>query len=354
MITTEIKKVYNNEVELTKIYHGTNQIYPPIFDKKIYVGGEFTSFNGFNQKGLVRLNYDGSVDTSYIHSYTDLTYFHIDQLKYNPNNNRIYMLYRASSTHYLSKLGYFTKTTPDTFIGVHSGDPSQQIHHWEINNDNSIDICGYGYNNYKKYTTSTEYDANGFWRVDQDGNFIKSLGDRYNREYLLFGLIPSINNYIYQHTTGTYIVNGYNKYDITSYNPVDFIVDNNSNIYVSSADQGLKKFNTNGQVVSTLSSHNYSKFFHNKENNDMYFTGGYNLLRLNSSGSFSSGSANNNIVSITFDNVNNKIYLGGRFTSYKGVTANGLIRLNFDGTVDTSFNVGTGANNNKIMTILYL
>lgn len=51
---------------------------------------------------------------------------------------------------------------------------------------------------------------------------------------------------------------------------------------------------------------------------------------------------------------NKKIYVGGEFTSFNGFNQNGLIRLNFDGTVDTSFNVGTGADNNKIRTILYL
>jgi uncharacterized delta-60 repeat protein len=39
-----------------------------------------------------------------------------------------------------------------------------------------------------------------------------------------------------------------------------------------------------------------------------------------------------------------KIIVGGSFTTYSGVTANRLIRLNTDGTVDSSFNIGTGFN----------
>jgi hypothetical protein len=45
---------------------------------------------------------------------------------------------------------------------------------------------------------------------------------------------------------------------------------------------------------------------------------------------------------IVFDN--NKIYVGGAFTSYKGVTANRLIRLNLDGSKDTGFVNTTGFN----------
>jgi 3'-phosphoadenosine 5'-phosphosulfate sulfotransferase len=40
-----------------------------------------------------------------------------------------------------------------------------------------------------------------------------------------------------------------------------------------------------------------------------------------------------------------KIYVGGNFITYNGSTSNRIIRLNTDGTVDTSFNVGTGFNN---------
>jgi hypothetical protein len=34
--------------------------------------------------------------------------------------------------------------------------------------------------------------------------------------------------------------------------------------------------------------------------------------------------------------------VGGLFTSYNGTTSNRIIRLNSDGSVDSSFNIGTG------------
>ena len=39
-----------------------------------------------------------------------------------------------------------------------------------------------------------------------------------------------------------------------------------------------------------------------------------------------------------------KLLVAGNFTKYNGVTVNRLIRLNFDGTLDTSFSTGTGFN----------
>lgn len=43
-----------------------------------------------------------------------------------------------------------------------------------------------------------------------------------------------------------------------------------------------------------------------------------------------------------------KIVIGGFFTHYNGVSRNNIVRLNSDGSLDTTFNVGTGFNNNVI------
>jgi hypothetical protein len=73
------------------------------------------------------------------------------------------------------------------------------------------------------------------------------------------------------------------------------------------------------------------------------------IVRLNEDGSidttFDVGSGFNNQVSdIKIDYVNDKIYCVGRFTSYNGVSANRIVRLNMDGSIDSSFNIGTGFN----------
>jgi uncharacterized repeat protein (TIGR01451 family)/uncharacterized delta-60 repeat protein len=52
---------------------------------------------------------------------------------------------------------------------------------------------------------------------------------------------------------------------------------------------------------------------------------------------------NDAVTSIALDS-NQKVIIGGYFTSYNGVEANHVARLNTDGTLDTSFNTGSGAN----------
>jgi len=39
-----------------------------------------------------------------------------------------------------------------------------------------------------------------------------------------------------------------------------------------------------------------------------------------------------------------KILIGGYFTSYNGISANGIARLNTDGSLDASFQIGSGFN----------
>jgi len=73
------------------------------------------------------------------------------------------------------------------------------------------------------------------------------------------------------------------------------------------------------------------------------------IIRLNTDGSidtsFDIGTGfNNTVFSITIQ-PDDKILVGGNFTTYKGITSNRIIRLNIDGSIDTSFDTGTGFNN---------
>ena len=70
------------------------------------------------------------------------------------------------------------------------------------------------------------------------------------------------------------------------------------------------------------------------------------LVRLNSDGSkdttFNIGTGfNGAVITVAIDS-NNKILVGGQFTTYSGSAQNYLVRLNSDGSKDTTFNIGTG------------
>jgi uncharacterized delta-60 repeat protein len=70
-----------------------------------------------------------------------------------------------------------------------------------------------------------------------------------------------------------------------------------------------------------------------------------NIAAINSDGSrdnsFIVGTGFNNVVSSIAIQSDGKILVGGAFTTYQGVGANRIIRLNSDGTIDSSFNIGS-------------
>lgn len=72
------------------------------------------------------------------------------------------------------------------------------------------------------------------------------------------------------------------------------------------------------------------------------------IIRLNADGSldetFDTGTGFSSSVYAIAIQGDGKIIVGGGFTTYKGVTANRIIRLNADGSVDSSFDTGTGFN----------
>jgi uncharacterized delta-60 repeat protein len=79
------------------------------------------------------------------------------------------------------------------------------------------------------------------------------------------------------------------------------------------------------------------------------------IIKLNTDGtkdtSFDNSTGFNGAVNeITLDSTG-KLYVGGAFTSYKGVTNNRIIKLNTDGTKDTTFVNTTGFDTSQVSTI---
>ncbi len=82
---------------------------------------------------------------------------------------------------------------------------------------------------------------------------------------------------------------------------------------------------------------------------NVYDTASFRVARLNVDGSldatFNSGTGANEFVSAIAVQPDGRIYLGGGFTEFNGVSCNRLVRLNPGGSIDTRINFGSGANN---------
>lgn len=72
------------------------------------------------------------------------------------------------------------------------------------------------------------------------------------------------------------------------------------------------------------------------------------IARLNTNGTldttFNPGTGPNSVVTAVSSVEDGKVLIGGIFSSYNGSSTNRIARINADGTLDSTFNIGTGAN----------
>ncbi len=81
---------------------------------------------------------------------------------------------------------------------------------------------------------------------------------------------------------------------------------------------------------------------------DFFMSGNKRIVRLNTFGkidsTFNTGSGANAAINSIGLQQDGKVIIGGDFTTFNGVAINHIVRLNVNGTIDTTFNVGIGAN----------
>ncbi len=253
-------------------------------DGKIIIGGEFSSFNGTSVGRITRINPDGTPDAAF-------------------------------------------NTAAGTGFTSSSGTPS--VHAIYIQADGKILAGG---------ETFIQYNGvprNKITRLNADGSLDTSfdVGTGINTGIYSFELQPDDKILI----GGNYSsYNGVARRNVTRLN-TDGIID-----YTFNPETGI-----NGSVYTTV-----------KQSDGKILAGGYfthvngvarrNIVRLNLNGSvdttFNPGASSqgSGIVEIIKLQPDGKILIGGYFTSYNGVQRNGIARLNADGTLDTSFDPGGG------------
>jgi len=79
------------------------------------------------------------------------------------------------------------------------------------------------------------------------------------------------------------------------------------------------------------------------------------IVRLNTNGTRDSswdinGNANSGVVTLGIDSLG-RVIAGGSFTTYAGSSTSRIVRINTDGTRDTTFNIGTGGFNGSLSSL---
>jgi uncharacterized delta-60 repeat protein len=229
-----------------------------------------------------------------------------------------------------------------------------------INIDGSLNTNFNTTNNFTTYCTAVQSDgkiliggdftlfngvtANSIVRINQDGTTDATFNSGTG--------FDSIVNSITIQPNGQILVGGF----FTTYNggTANRIIRLNSDgSKDTSFVYGTGFNNTTNQILLLSNGQMYVSGSFNSYNGGF---GNVNLIRLNSNGSkdttFSSGVPNISGLNALTLQSDNKLIVGGNFTTWAGNTAGGIIRLNTNGSVDTTFSSGTGFNSSVISTAI--
>jgi uncharacterized delta-60 repeat protein len=299
-------------------------------DGKIIAGGVFTSVSGYNYKNIVKLNNDGTVDTTYTvgSGFSD----------------------QVSSIEILSN--------NDSFIGGYFEFYNQTQNVFNIlktnqysNIDNDFNV-GTGFNlgtNVIVRQLDKKLLIGGYFTTFNGGSFGRIIRLNYNNSVdTSFSIGTGFNGDVYDiklQSDGKILVcGGFTSYNGTVSNRIirlntDGSIDNTFSIGTGfNQNASLMKIQSDGKVLvfgSTFSSFTtYSGVSKNR------------IVRLNTDGSidntFSVGTGFNASVNGADLLSDGKILVAGQFTTYSGVSRNRLVRLNTDGSVDNTFVIGLG------------
>lgn len=306
------------------------------FDGKLVVAGVFTNYNSINYNRIIRLNTNGTIDSSFL---IGTGFNNIVRSISIQSDGKIvvggdFTNYNGTSANRIIRLN--TNGSVDSSFVIGTGFNSRVLF-TEIQSDGKILVGGL-------FITYKGLSAPRIIRLNSDGT--KDTSFVYGTGFSFY-----VNSIAIQ-SDGRILVGG----NFTSYNgtPANYIIRLNTNGSIDSSFIYGTGFNTEVTVIKIQSNgkilvggNNYTSYNGTLANS---------IIRLNSNGSvdtsFIYGTGfNTSLIQDIKIEIDNKILIVGSFDSYNGMPAYSIVRLNSDGSYDTTFNQGIGFNNQLVNTI---
>ena len=291
---------------------------------KILVGGDFTTYNGTTAGRLVQLNTNGTVDGTFSSGAGPNGSINTISIQ---SDSKIVIGGIFDTYNGVSRLSVARLNASGTVDTTFTSSPNNRVQTSAIQTDGKVLIGGL-------FTSNNTISSNFVARLNTDGildaNFnpgtgasstVNTITMQSDGKILIGGIFSFFNGMVRNRIAR---LNSDGTLDAT-FNP-----GNGANTTVLAiAVQTDGKILIGGQF--TIFNGTASKY----------------ITRLNSDGTldstFNSGTAALATVNAVVIQPDGKILIGGLFTSYNGVARNRIARLNADGTLDLTFNPGTGA-----------
>ena len=350
-------------------------------DNKILIGGGFTNYNGTPINRLARLNPNGNIDTSFVVGTGASST--VAAIKQYPGGKLL--IGSGSATYNGTTVNRFFRINSDGSLDssfIVGTMTSGTVNTFTVLSDGKIMLGG----NFTNYSGTTK---NGLARLNADGSDdttfsvtgtgvnARSILAQTDGKFVVGGVFTAIGGTTRQsiarlnadgtfdatfdagtglNTTGT--PTGFiNEMALLSDGSVVLVGAFTS--YNGTSRTGIARANTNGTLDAALAPNAAlagNIWAVSRQTDGKVLIGGSfsavggtaraNVARLNSDGSldttFDPGTGANQLVESLTVQTDGKVIIGGAFTTYNGTTVNRIARLNADGTLDTSFIVGTG------------
>jgi uncharacterized delta-60 repeat protein len=326
--TNTIENDFDNSI-------GFNGVPAPLIiqpDGKIIVGGQFSSYKGINANNIIRLNTNGSKDTSFDYG----TGFNARIIGMSlQSDGKIIVGGQFSTYKGITDNNLIIRLNPDgskdTSFDNSIGFIGGSVNTIAIQPDGKILVGG-------DFSTYKGISANYIIRLNPDGSIDTSFN--YGTGFGIFGV--SVVSIAIQ-PDGQILVGG----DFTTYKGVS------ANRIIRLNPDGSKDLTFNNNIgfngsVFSIALQPDGKILCGGQFTQYKGVSANRIIRLNPDGSKDTSFDNSvgfnaYVFPIAIQN-DGKILCGGLFTSYKGVTENYIIRLNPDGSKDTSFDNSVGFN----------
>jgi uncharacterized delta-60 repeat protein len=282
-------------------------------DNKIIIFGQFSNFNTVACMNVVRLNPDGSVDTTFAtgSGFNDV----VNSVAVQPDGKMVvvgnFTNYNGYTRNRIIRLDADASVDLTFSIGVGFPEYVEQV---LVQDDGKVIVTG----TFSSYKNQTEH---GLIRLLADGSKDTSFN-------VGTGLSGGIIRDAAIDSDGKILLAG----TITNFNGI-------------ATNANCVRVNTNGSLDTAFTSqHPGSVYSLIPQNAGKIILGGANCIsRIQSNGSidptFDFGRGFNDTVYATLLQPDGKIIIGGSFNLFNLNRENGLIRLNADGTKDTTFNL---------------
>jgi len=310
-------------------------------DGKYVMGGQFTTYSGSSITRVARINTDGTLDTTFNPGNVSAAVYSV---KVQPDQKIIingdFGSYSGSVITRIVRA--FPNGNRDTSFNVGNGFQTTAV----ANTPGAIALDASG-NVYLGGTLSTTYSGstvNRFVKTTPSG----AIDNTFSTGSIAFNGQSSRG---FNSIVRAVLVSGSNIYmggDFTSYlaPPINYLIKlDNTGSVDTTFNMGVGSNNT----VTSMLTQSDGKILISGTNMTTYSgSNAVRIARINTNGTLDTTF---NVGTTGFNNVANdlkiqsdgKIVAAGAFTTYSGSTNSGIVRINTNGTKDTTFNVGVGS-----------